>query len=82
MHANSNGFKIALVFAMLAALAVATGTATYAWFSSNSVVETDMASGRSGTDEVRLLVSSSGGGSFRGRKRPPSSRSTRPKPTI
>ena len=66
MHAKSNGFKIALVFVMLAALAVATGTATYAWFSSNSVVETDMASGRSGTDEVKLLVSSSGGGSFRG----------------
>ena len=41
-------------------------SATYAWFSSNSIAETDVASGRTGTDQVELLISSDGGNAFNG----------------
>ena len=41
-------------------------TATYAWFSSNSVVKTDMASSSTGADRVELLLSSDGGNGFKG----------------
>ena len=40
--------------------------ATYAWFSSNSIVNTDRVSGRSGTDLVKLEISPTGGNDFRG----------------
>ncbi len=56
--------KTAYIAVTFIALALSLTAATYAWFSSNSVVKTDYATGRSGTDTVELQVSSSGGGSF------------------
>lgn len=50
---------------ILAMLLTATA-ATYAWFTTNRTVNTDSVSGRSGTDEVELLLSSTGGDSFYG----------------
>jgi hypothetical protein len=49
------------VFAVLLALALLVGitSATYAWFSINHTVGTDSVRGRSGTDSIELLVSSS-----------------------
>ncbi|MBQ3905201.1 MAG: hypothetical protein II743_00390 [Lachnospiraceae bacterium] len=38
--------------------------ATFAWFSSNSIVTTDKVSGRTGTDQVELQISSNGGADF------------------
>ena len=40
--------------------------ATYAWFSSNRVVDTDRVQTRSGTTSLELQVSSQGGNAFRG----------------
>lgn len=60
------GFILKTAFSaitMLALLASFTA-ATYAWFSSNSIVTTNRASGRSGTDSVDLQISRSGGDSF------------------
>lgn len=68
MHTKRNVFRAAVIAGMLLLLAASTGAATYAWFSSNSIVKTDVVSGRSSTDEVKLLISSSGGSSFRGDK--------------
>ena len=42
--------------------------ATYAWFSSNSVVNTNKVTGKTGTDSVELQISSYGGGSFQAAK--------------
>ena len=56
--------KTAYVAVTSIAVAMSLTAATYAWFSSNSVVKTDYATGRSGTDTVELQISSSGGGSF------------------
>ena len=39
---------------------------TYAWFSSNRIVSTNRASGRTGDENVRLLISSNGGEGFQG----------------
>lgn len=45
--------------------------ATYAWFSSNRLVDTDRINARSGTSELKLLVSQYGGGNFRGSQEAP-----------
>ena len=45
---------------------VCLSSATYAWFSSNSVVKTDFVVGASGVDQVVLQVSQAGGDSFSG----------------
>lgn len=60
------GLKIA--YAILTTLAVTASliTATYAWFSANSVVKTDRVSGRTGTDQIVLQVSQTGGADFKG----------------
>lgn len=57
--------KIYLTVTIMAALA-ATGGATYAWFSTNTVVQSDKVTGRSGTADVQLLLSSVGGNGFSG----------------
>ena len=64
MEHGKYALKIEYVAVTSIVLAMSLTAATYAWFSSNSVVETDYATGRSGTDTVELQVSSSGGGSF------------------
>lgn len=56
--------KTAYIAVTSVAVALSLTAATYAWFSSNSVVKTDYATGRSGTDTVELQVSSLGGSSF------------------
>ena len=42
--------------------------ATYAWFSTNGVVQTNKVTGTTGTDTVELQISSSGAGNFHGGK--------------
>lgn len=53
-------FSLVTTFAMLLSFTAA----TYAWFSSNSVVSTDRVSGRTGTDNVTLEISRTGGNDF------------------
>ncbi len=48
------------------AVIVSLTSATYAWFSANSVVRTNRVVGRSGTDQVVLQVSQTGGDNFQG----------------
>jgi len=48
------------------AVIVSLTSATYAWFSANSIVRTNRVVGRSGTDQVVLQVSQTGGENFRG----------------
>lgn len=54
------GFYLVTTMAMLLSFTAA----TYAWFSSNSVVNTDRVSGRSGSDTVELQISKTGGNDF------------------
>jgi hypothetical protein len=56
------------LYSMITMLAVLLSltAATYAWFSSNSIVNTDRVSGRSGTDLVKLEISPTGGNDFNG----------------
>ena len=58
--------KLAICIFMILVIALSFTTATYAWFSSNSVVRTDRVLSQSDTDEVELLVSGTGGDSFLG----------------
>lgn len=58
--------RFAAVAAMLVVVLLAASTAGYAWFSSNSVVDTSKASGRTDSEKVELLISSQGGNSFKG----------------
>ncbi|MBR6477025.1 MAG: hypothetical protein IKS85_01125 [Lachnospiraceae bacterium] len=58
------GFSIITTLALLLSFTAA----TYAWFSSNSVVNTDRVTGRSGTDSVELQISKTGGNDFQGGK--------------
>lgn len=48
------------------AVIVSLTSATYAWFSANSIVRTNRVVGRSGTDQVVLQVSQTGGDNFQG----------------
>lgn len=65
---KSFGRILASIYSAVTFLAVLLSltAATYAWFSSNSVVNTDRVSGRSGTDIVKLEISPTGGNDFRG----------------
>ncbi len=54
------------VLLMLIIVLVALTAATYAWFSSNRVVDTDTVQTRSGTTTLELQVSSQGGDGFNG----------------
>jgi hypothetical protein len=74
-HKKSNGKKsvtfggiLKSLYSMITMLAVLLSltAATYAWFSSNSIVNTDRVSGRSGTDLVKLEISPTGGNDFNG----------------
>ena len=56
--------QLLLTVATLALLAVTLSGATFAWFSSNRTVNTSRAEARAGTEELKLLVSSSAGGPF------------------
>ncbi|MBR1852613.1 MAG: hypothetical protein IJ794_05635 [Lachnospiraceae bacterium] len=64
MKQGKHILKTAYVAVTFVAVAMSFVAATYAWFSSNSVVQTDYVTGRADTDTVELQVSSSGGGSF------------------
>jgi len=63
-----SGFRIAFSLFTMLAMFLSFSAATYAWFSSNSIVSTDRVSGRSGTDSVELQISQTGGNDFRGGK--------------
>ena len=65
---QSKLFKIAYSAVVSLALLAALSSATYAWFSSNSIVNTDYVTSHTATDEVELLVSTHGGGGFDGKK--------------
>ena len=56
------------IYSMITMLAVLLSltAASYAWFTSNSIVNTDRVSGRSGTDLVKLEISPTGGNDFNG----------------
>lgn len=54
------------VLLMLIIVLVALTAATYAWFSSNRIVDTDTVQTRSGTTTLELQVSSQGGDGFNG----------------
>jgi hypothetical protein len=56
------------VFALITAVALlaSVSAVTYAWFSSNRTVTTNVISGRTDNEEVRLLISSAGGEGFSG----------------
>lgn len=62
----ASGLKIAYTCLTTLAVTASLITATYAWFSANSVVKTDRVSGRTGTDWVILQVSRTGGEDFQG----------------
>ncbi|MBP3205571.1 MAG: hypothetical protein J6M66_09130 [Lachnospiraceae bacterium] len=64
-------WKTAYLAVTSAVVAMSFVAATYAWFSSNSIVQTDYVTGRADTDTVELQVSSSGGGSFEAQERAP-----------
>lgn len=68
MKQRSKLFKIAYSAVVSLALLAALSSATYAWFSSNSIVNTDYVTSHTATDEVELLVSTHGGGGFDGKK--------------
>lgn len=53
---------------MILVMTLAFSAATFAWFTSNSRVKSDVVSSRSGSEAVDLLVSLTGGASFRGEK--------------
>ena len=61
-----SGLKIAYTILTTLAVTASLITATYAWFSANSVVKTDRVSGRTGTDQIVLQVSQTGGADFKG----------------
>lgn len=63
-----SGFKLAFTLFTMFAMLLSLTAATYAWFSTNSVVSTDRVSGRSGTDNVTLQISQTGGNDFKGDK--------------
>ena len=63
-----SGLKIAYTCITTLAVTASLITATYAWFSANSVVKTDRVSGRTGSDQVILQVSQTGGDDFKGEK--------------
>ncbi len=67
------GFILKTAFSLVTTLAMLLSftAATYAWFSSNGLVSTDRVSGRSGTDEVELQISRTGGNDFQGGKEAP-----------
>ena len=57
--------KTAYTAITVMAAMITLSAATYAWFSSNSVVDTDKVKGRSGADSVELQISSSAGDNFK-----------------
>ena len=59
-------FKIWSTVAMMFIIIVVFTSATYAWFTSNRVVSTDRATVRSGTDQLELQISETGGDAFSG----------------
>lgn len=61
-----SALKTAYTMLTCVAILVCLSSATYAWFSTNSVVKTDRVQGRSGTDRVTLQVSQTGGDGFVG----------------
>ena len=63
--------KIAYITVVTAVIALSLSAATYAWFSSNSVVQTNFVSGRTDKDTVELQISSAGGSSFKGEEKAP-----------
>lgn len=63
-----SGLKIAYTCLTMLAVTATLITATYAWFSANSVVKTDRVSGRTGTNQIALQVSQTGGEDFKGEK--------------
>ena len=54
-----------LMWIMVLAAVPALGAAAYAWFTSNRAVSTDTVTGRTGTENLKLQVSSSPGSGFR-----------------
>ncbi|MGF0018776.1 hypothetical protein [Sporofaciens sp. SGI.106] len=57
-------FRAWAVGVTMIAAALALSAATYAWFTSNRLVNTDKATARSGTDTLELQISSEGGNNF------------------
>ena len=57
--------KSIYMFVTVLAAFLTFSAATYAWFSSNSIVSTNKVQGRSGTDTVELQISSTGGDGFK-----------------
>ena len=66
MKKTGQVLKAVYCVAMMALLLASLSAATYAWFSTNAIVQTDRVSGKTGTEMVTLLVSSIGGNDFRG----------------
>lgn len=58
--------KTAYLIITFLAVLLSLGTATYAWFSTNSVTDTTKASGKTNVENVKLLLSASGGSAFQG----------------
>lgn len=61
-----NKFKLIYLTVTMLALALSLSVSTYAWFSTNSVTDTQLATGKSGTDTVELQLSSTGPDNFNG----------------
>lgn len=57
-------FRLWAVGVTMIAAALALSAATYAWFTSSHLVNTDKATARSGTDTLELQISSEGGNNF------------------
>lgn len=59
-------FQIWGIVASMLIVMLVLSVATYAWFSTNRIVTTDRATARSGTDNLQLQISETGGSGFKG----------------
>ena len=64
-------FRLWALGVTMIAAALALSAATYAWFTTNRLVNTDRATARSGTDTLELQISSAGGNDFQALKEAP-----------
>ena len=64
-------FRLWALGVTMIAAALALSAATYAWFTTNRLVNTDRATARSGTDTLELQISSEGGNDFQALKEAP-----------
>ena len=66
MEKHKSVFRIWYIIASMFFIILILTVSTYAWFSANRVVSTDKVTSRTGTEELKLEISSKGGSDFNG----------------